>query len=269
MSDTPLTLESLETQAIELTTEAFKFRGAIDSIGEKLKLFGNNFKQFIEERFVSQDVTLNLMDEKKLKNYERSVKYTDVRQDMIRIPRGLKVSFLDHLHTLNQSQDVVDKLIPETLTPCEKYLGTVLSSPDTLKSQRDAGIFDVIVLHDIDKIRALVAKDFDKDQAEYRRYGQMIKSQSTLGTLAKSYNDLAVRFSRVPRDEILEYVAQIVDHMDTIIVNLKEDPEVYSGTGASIANLAKVAQAVATEVEYYSIHAFMLEQMDACMSELG
>lgn len=269
MSDIELTLEALEDQAIELTTEAFKYQGAISAIGDKLKLFGSSFKQFVEERLSTQEIVANLLDERALKNHEKTVRYTDVRHDRIRVPRGLKVSYLDHLQTLHRSQDTVDKLIPETLKPCEHFLGMLLSAPDSLRSQRDAGIFDAIVLHDIDGLKKIVSKDFDRDQATFRPYGQMIKNQNSLGTIAKSYNDLVGRFSAVPRDEVLAYLAQIVDHLNTVIGNLTEDPEVYSGTGASIANLAKVAQAVATEIEYYSMHAFMIEQLDAALSELG
>jgi hypothetical protein len=259
MSTKELGLTSLETQALELTQEAINFRGAMRNIGDKLKAYSESFQSFIKNQFIEDVPQIGLINDSLAKSLAKNDQYMNLRRRKVIVPPGLKVSYLDHLKTLHESQANVDRLIPEILAPTEKFLGTLLARPDTLKSRREPEVVQNALDHDVDALKSKLAKDFDKGRHETVNYGDLIGRQSDWPKIAESFNNLSDRLGHIDRVEVLHYVTTISEHLERLIEHLSDDSQAYVENGITISNLAKVSYAVANEVEFYATHAYMVE----------
>lgn len=259
MSTTELSLTQLEGQALELTQEAINFRGAMKNIGDKLRAYSDSFQAFVKTQFIEDAPQIGLINDSLSKKLAKNDQYMTLRRRKVIVPPGLKVSYLDHLKTLHTSQANVDALIPEILMPTEKFLGALLARPDTLKSHREPEIIQQAVNHDVDALKATLAKDFDKGRHETVNYGDLVGRQSDWPKIAESFNDLSDRMGRIDRVQILGHVTTISEYLERLIEHLSDDSQAYAENGISVSNLAKVSYAVATEVEYYATHAYMVE----------
>lgn len=259
MSTQPVTLVSFEDQCLNLTQEAFLSRGSIRDLGEKLSAFSASFKQFITQSFVEDVTNIGLLNENAFQKLSKADNYMRLRNKKVVVPKGLKVSYLEHLKTLHVSQNHVNGLFTDVLIPIEKFLGLLLHNPDNLKGNREAGVIDDVVARDVESVQKEVSKDFSRDQAEQRAYGELVGRQSDWIKISRSFNDLSEALAVITREEVLKYVTSIGELLETLIERLEEDPEVYSANGVGISNMAKVAYAVASEVEYYALHSFMVE----------
>jgi hypothetical protein len=259
MSTQQLTLKSFEDQCLELTQEAFSARGSIRNLGEKLNAFSNSFKQFITQSFVEDVPNLGLLNENAFRKLSKADNYMRLRNKKVVVPKGLHVTYLEHLKSLHVSQKHIDGLFDDVLIPIEKFLGALLHNPDNLKGQREAGIVQDVIDRDVESVQKEVAKDFSRDQAEQRLYGELIGRQSDWMKISSSFNDLSESLAVITREEVLKYVTNIGELLETLIGRLEEDPEVYASNGVGISNMAKVAYAVASEVEYYALHSYMVE----------
>lgn len=259
MSTTKLSLTELEGQALELTQEAINFRGAMKHVGDKLKAYSESFQSFIKNQFVEDVPQIGLINESVAKKLAKNDQYMTLRRRKVIVPPGLKVTYLEHLKTLHASQDNVDRMIPEILSPTEKFLGALLARPDTLKSRREPEVIQQAIDHDVDALKDRLSKDFDPARHEVANYGDLVGRQSDWPKIAESFNELSDRLGRVDRIEVLKYVTTISEHLERLIEHLNDDSQAYAENGISISNLAKVSYAVATEVEFYATHAYMVE----------
>lgn len=259
MSTQMMTLKSFEDQCLELTQEAFSVRGSVKNLGEKLSAFSSSFKQFMTQSFVEDVSQLNLLNENAFRKLSKSDNYMRLRNKKVIVPKGLNVSYLDHLKSLHVSQKHVDGLFDEVLIPIDKFLGALLNNPDNLKGSREAEVVNRVVERNVEGVQKEVAKDFSRDQAEQRTYGELIGRQSDWTKISGSFNDLSESLSVLTREAVLKYVVGIGELLEVLIQRLEEDPEIYAANGVGIANMAKVAYAVASEVEYYALHSYMVE----------
>lgn len=261
MSEQSIDLGVLEQAAIELTTEALSFRGSFDTLRLKLPEYFNAVTDFVGNLMPGNAAQLDLLNERK--HYELSKKgdYMSLRRYPVMVPKGLNTTYLKHLGTLSVAQDAIDGLIQETLAPFEKHLAVLLTNPETLQSQRESKIVDKVITHDIESVRALIAKDFSRDGAERRPYGSLIGRQSEWVPIARDYNNLVERLARISRKEVLALVELISEHLNKLLQRMESDPETYAATGVTIAELAKVSFVMAQEVEFYATHSYMMEQL--------
>jgi hypothetical protein len=269
MSEQPIDLGVLEQAALELTTEALSFRGSFDYLRQKLPAYFSKVTEFVSNSLSDVDVELDLLNESKHYQLSKKSNYMLLRRTPVMVPKGLATTYLKHLSTLNKAQDAVDGLIQETLEPFEKHLAVLLTDPSTLQSQRESKIVDKVVTHDIESIRDLIAKDFSRDGAERRPYGDLITRQAEWPKIASEYNDLVERLARVPRKTVLDLVKTISEHLDKLLQRMESDPETYAASGVSISELAKVSFVMAQEVEFYATHTFMIEQLQASIEAAG
>lgn len=261
MKQYPISLEEFEQDCASLSMEALNIRGTIENVRKRLPLFFAKFKSFISSRLATGVMHVDLIDTYKADKILKNIDYLTVRKMRVIVPKGLNTTFLKHLETLHLSQDLVDKLFGETLNPCNLLLARLLSDPDSLRSQRESKAFNAIVLHDFEPVRKRLVSEFSKDGAERRLYGEVIERQTDWSLVISTYNELVTRFSRINLDDVLKSVRQISDQMDRLIENMETDPNVYAASGLTISSLAKLAHSIATEVEHFAMHGFMIEQM--------
>lgn len=263
MSVHAVNLDALEEATLAMSIEAINLRGSFDSLRQKLPGFFGKLTDFTNGLLPNTELQLDMFNQRKYAELAKKGDYMVLRRRNVMVPKGLQVSYLKHLETLNRNQDAIDYLITETLRPFERHLGTLLSNPDTLKSQRESKIIDKVVIHDIAALRTEMAKDFNKDSAERRPYGAVIGRQSDWPKITLEFNDLIERAARVSRKEVLSLVELISEHLDKLIQRMETDPETYEATGLKISELAKVSFVMAEEVEFYATQAFMIEQLQA------
>jgi hypothetical protein len=263
MSEQTVSLGVLEEATLVLSTEAINLRGSFDSLREKLPGFFDKLTGFVNGLLPNEELQLDLFNQRKYAKLSKKGDYMTLRRRNVMVPKGLQVSYLKHLTSLNRNQDALDELLTETLRPFERHLATLLSNPETLKSQRDSKIIDKVVTHDIESLRTEMAKDFNKDSAERRSYGDLVGRQSDWPKIAGEFNDLVERMARISRKEVLSLVETISGHLNKLIERMETDPETYEASGLKISELAKVSFVMAEEVEFYATQAFMVEQLQA------
>lgn len=269
MTTQPLTLEQFEDVCLSLSTEAMSVKGSLKPLRRKLPEFFEQFNAFVNSRFFDDDdeMDLALLSQSHYSALAKKGDYMALRRRMVLVPKGLNVTYLDHLETLSKSQDLVDKLMPETLVPFERFLGTLLTHPDTLKSQRESGTLEDVVQHDLESMQEMISKDFTRDGNERRAYGDVIERQRDWPKIVQNFNSVTERLVQIPRKQVIEMVETITEHLNVIVERIEEDPEAYAASGVTISSLAKMSYAAASEVEYYSIHAFMVEQLQTSIED--
>jgi F0F1-type ATP synthase delta subunit len=261
MSEPTVSLGILEEATLDLSTEAINLRGSFDSLRQKLPDFFGKLTGFVNGLLPNQELQLDMFNQRKYAELAKKGDYMTLRRRNVIVPKGLQVSYLKHLESLNRNQDAIDTLITEILSPFEKHLGTLLSNPETLKSQRESKIIDKVVVHDVAGLRSEMAKDFNKDSAERRPYGTVIGRQSDWPKITLEFNDLVERMARISRKEVLSYVELISEHLEKLIQRMETDPETYESNGLKVSELAKISFVMAEEVEFYATQAFMVEQL--------
>ena len=263
MPEHVMTLEEFETASLALAQEALSIplSGTFTKLRAALPNYFANLKDFIQHRLFDNNAALDLLNQNKYSALANEGNYMALRMKPVIVPKGLNASYLDYLKVLEKAQDSVDLLIPETLTPFQKYLGALLSDPDTLKSQRQAQMLDTVTTHDLEPVQKDIQALFSQDNAENRTYGTLIQRQRDWPYIVSQFNDLVERMAKSPRSEILKSVETIGDYLDTLMKRVTEDPDAYAASGVTVSALAQLCYAMASEVEFYATQSFRIEAL--------
>lgn len=267
MQPAKLTLEDIGTEALELSQEAMSFTADIDNVREKLPNFFKGVTSFVEEKLNSLRQRESAIDRGLFKSAKEADEYMKLRNKKVPVPAGLSTTFLEHLGTLEENQQYADTLMSDVLIPTEKYLGRLLDKPDNMKSQIEDSLISVIGQRDIDSAKANMHDDFSKDQAQSRKYSDVIKRQGDWDTLYKRMDDLESRIDAHDPIDTVDMVTTISEYLDVIIERLEEDPETYNMSGVTISTLTKLTYLIATEVEFMSVHTFMYKEFKTAVEE--
>lgn len=260
MQPANVSLESIGEEALVLSQEAMSFTADIDNVREKLPSFFKSVSTFIGEKLDGLKTRETQLSRSLFKAAKESDEYMKLRNKKVPVPAGLSVTYLEHLNTLEANQHYADTLMDDVLSPTEKYLGRLLDSPDRMKSQMEDTIIIKLANRSIGDAKARADKDFSKDKAESRKYGEVIKRQGDWDTLYSKLNDLEKRISKNDPIDTVDMVTTISEYLDLMIERMEEDPQVYSASGITISSLAKLTYILATHVEFVSVHTFMVKE---------
>lgn len=258
-----LDVESFHRDYSQFAMEAFSFKISLKDIQRLLPDFFGKLKSLVTNFFSRDQIDFALFDERKYNTLTKNIDYMQVRRQRVIVPKGLSTTYAEYLKSLHKAQDTVDLLLSETLHPFERYLAALLHDPDQLKTQSKADIDTTYKLHDLDAVKKEISKNFSKDQAEKREYGELVARQNEWPVILKDFNRLVERVSLVPRSQVLEVVTAITEHLDILAVRMKESPSEYAPSGMTVKSLADISFAMASEVEYYAMHSFMIESLQS------
>lgn len=189
--------------------------------------------------------------------------YMELREKRIVVPRGLNVTYLEHLKTLFAAEEFVKGLLSETLIPLKRYLAELLTDPTALGSQRVSVTLDKLTTVNVDKAKNLLAKDFSRDRAERRPYYTLVSRQKDWAEILKQYNELVFRLESIKRADVMREVDEIIEILEVLGKRIHEEPDVYAASGVTAKTLASFIFNVANQVEFYSYFCYNIEALGA------
>lgn len=255
-------VESIREMGDELSMEAFGILDKLKAARARLPQFFDSIKKTAQSFFDFDPAHVDLIEKRTALDLSSKGNFMVIRNRKVVVPKGMKSSYLKFIDQLMKQQEMVNKLIPETLKPFEKYLAQLLDDPDRLRTAGVSSLDAAFRLHDVDGMKKDLSKHYDKDMSEYRPYGELVGRNSDWPKIMVNFNGLIDSMSSIDRKEVLKLVTIIAEHMDVLVQRMQEFPETYEPSGLTIKSLADISYAMAQEIEFYSIHAYIIEQLD-------
>lgn len=221
-------------------------------------------KSFFTSFFETKDVFLH---QRRFESYLGKTKHVAVMDKLVIVPRGLKTTLIEHLRHQTMLQQALQPILEQILIPLERFLSTLLHAPEALSSlhqDKRLGGFKTI---DVNKLKAAFAKDFSRDNAERRPYGEIIERSSDWVDVYKLYNELILQMNAIPRDAVQKRLDAIIPLLTLLAQRLEEEPDLYKPSGVTAKTMGDFLFNLAQMVEFYSIFSFNLEAVGASIDD--
>lgn len=258
-------LEELKALSIDVTMESFNFEGAIEVLRSKVNALTDKLKEIVNSSKV-QDVE-NIVKVDKRLSIRKFTKdnYVEVSNRLVHQPKGLNVTFIKYINTLTEVHDnLISKLLVETLNPLEKYLGTLLTIPDEINSKREPKELSKLIKHDVEVEASRVAACFGKEALERRPYRDLIERNSDWIVISDKFNALRDKTLQVNRLTVLELTDLILEHLD----NLESTMDKQKVSRVTLHSLSKLVYSAAAEVEFYAVHTYNVEGLGNLLNKI-
>jgi hypothetical protein len=221
-------------------------------------------KSFFTSFFETKDVFLQ---PRRFESYLGKTKHVAVMDKLVIVPRGLKVTLLEHLRHQTMFQQALQPILEQILIPLERFLSTLLHAPESLSSlQQDRRLAGFKTI-DVDKLKAAFAKDFSRDSAERRPYGEVIERSSDWAEVYSLHNELVLQMKAIPRDAVQKKLDAIIPLLTLLAQRLEEEPDMYKPSGVTAKTMGEFLFNLAKMVEFYSIFSFNLEAIGASIDD--
>lgn len=265
-------LENIEDLAIDITKAVYGINtysqeSLCHSTEGKLPQLFSNLKTFVKEHLVF-NFSKQYINPRTYKSFASKYEYKDIHMAKIQVPRGLNVTYLHYITTLNDIQTHIESLVSDVLTPFEKILGQWLTDPKNLRTRRESTQIVQVFNRNVDILKAAYSKCFSEDDSDFRRYHEMIDRQGDLYTIAHEFNKLKSSAVAIKTKDIVKKVESINDLLDTLIARIEEAPEEYKTSSVTISDLTKICFLVASEVEQYALYQHAVIQLETSLEQL-
>ena len=273
--DNSPSLEELESDLIALQNRDFPaiFSAEDRDARSDIRSFGEKVSRFFRNLITREGINIRLLSESRIPKSMEKISYSDARDVKIIVPKGFMGPYKDYLEAIEPiAQGPIASLQEDVLDEFLDFLGTMINDPERLRSQRHSGLLETLQQRDIEQHQEKIGEFYGRDQAERRRYGELVGRQSDWKDITKLWNNVVTELQQIPRKTIEDKTEQASDLLETLSEKLDEDPEIYNLSGISAENLTNMSYGVAFEVEFYSIFTYMLEEfggsLDYCIDEL-
>lgn len=255
-----ISLESLDRQHRIISLESTNLSQTLSAVTDRLPGFLVDVKHFITNTMNPFASTTGLVNSHTLEARLRNVDFLLVAGLAVDTPPGFRAKWLDYIQALNQGQAVLDIFQATALKPFETWLGTLINSPDLLRSVGSAPSLMRYKAPDLDGIKAAMAKCFDPKSGDVSAtVGDVVSRSADIPVVTRQLNDINSRFATIDRKVLIRQVTAITELLDALIAGIKEDPEGLPVSGATLKTLTEMTFNMAREVEFYSAHAYAVE----------
>lgn len=254
---------SLEAQRKLINVEAVSQENLLKAIPQRLPGFVASVKDFISG-ILGADAPLvsTFSPDRQMNDTLRKHTYANLMYLKVYVPAGLKVTYLQYLSVLSKGQDVVDRMLNDTLAPAQVWIGHLLTDPSKLKSILGDKSFKDIYFPDLEKLKKANAACFDARSVHTTvSFDDALKSNREWDEVSRQLVNLQTRYNAVSRKAIIDATTDLVESFDKLLHHVETEPELYQMSGANLKALSEVAYQLAQIVEFYSVHSYQLMQL--------
>lgn len=265
----PVTLESLRRSYEMISLESMTLSQTLKALPHRLPEFVADVKNFIFNMSAAKDAPLlAAIDTRLMERMLPKHNYVHMSDVTIFVPPSMNVHWNDYLDALSTSQTLVDGLLEETLSPALRYVSVMLTQPENLASLRSKTGEYSIVFHDIESVRKKLAACFSKTGADTKvRYGDVFKNNNDALVAMKRTNDLCESMAKINRQDVIQTVNEITDVLDKLLIRMKQYPDQYKMSGATMNDISKLAYNLGAEIEFFAAHVYMVQSASQAMQD--
>jgi hypothetical protein len=264
---TPVTLESLRRDYEMISLESMTLTQTLKALPHRLPEFVADVKNFIFNMSAAKDAPLlAAIDTRLMERMLPKQNYVHMSDVTVFVPPSMNVEWNVYLDALSTSQTLVDGLLNETLSPALRYISVMLTQPENLASVRGKASEYNIVFHDIEAVRKKIAACYSKSGADAKvRYGDVFKNNNDALIAMKRTNELCEAMAKINRQEVITAVNEITDAMDKLLIRMKQYPDQYKMSGATMNDISKLAYNLGAEIEFFAAHVYMVQSASQAM----
>lgn len=257
---------SLEQQAAMLSMEAFNVKASMQAVTRVFPAFARNIQDRLKG-FLANDVPMIPAVKPLSMAKIKSINFAAQRKTQLYGPLGLKVTYSEYLHALDQSVDVVAAIQEKQVGALTQFANGLLAEPgrfNSARSDKPALPFGEDTIADC---RKKLEKCVDRASTQsIHEYGKLYRNNQEVHIVTEQVNDMIDRFLRVNREELIQSVTDCVDVLERMADRLENDDS-FKPNGATLSALVQGILTTAKLVEFFSITGHLLAEVAGCVQE--
>lgn len=125
-----------------------------------------------------------------------------------------------------------------------------------------------IVFHDLDAVKEQLAKCYSKTGADAKvKYGDVFARNTDVLVAMKRMNDICEAMAKINRKEVIDTVNEITDALDKLLIRMKQYPDQYKTSGATMNDISKMAYNLGAEIEFFAAHVYLVQSASQAMQD--
>lgn len=257
---------SLEQQASLLSMEAFNVKASMQAVTRVFPAFARNIQDRMKTFLASETPMIPAVKTLSLAKI-KNINFAAQRKTQVYGPVGIKVTYTEYLHALDQSVDVVTSIQEKQIGALNQFANGLLAEPSRFNSAR--GDKPNLPFGDdtISECRKKLEKCVDRASTQsIHEYGKLYRNNTEVHIVTEQVNDMIDRYLRVNREELIQSVTDCVEVLDRMADRLEHD-ESFKPNGATLAALTQGILTTAKLVEFFSVTGHLLAEVAGCVQE--
>lgn len=255
--DAQVSLESLELDKTRVSLEAGVFSQALSTTATGFSQFFDKAKLFFARAFDQKAGQFRQLNSSELERLTRPLNYLDLVQLKVHVPIGFNTSYLAYAKLLGEAQEHAEQLQNGLLKPFAQYLGEVINDPDRLRALGSSGFKRSFA--NCDQFKRRFEHALNHKGRVQATLGDVLTKIGEIPEVTRLGNNVAGRYTGIDNAQLTKQLASITELLDVLIEALKEDPDNYKASGATIKLLSETVYDIAREVEFYSFLGYQIK----------
>lgn len=257
---------SLEQQASLLSMEAFNVKASMQAVTRVFPAFARNIQERMKT-FLTTDVPMIPAVKPLSMAKIKGINFAAHRKTQVYGPLGLKVTYSEYLHALDQSVDVVTGIQEKQVGALTQFANGLLAEPGRFNSARSDKPVLPYSEDTIAECRKKLEKCVDRASTQsIHEYGKLYRNNTEVHIVTEQVNDMIDRYLRVNREELIQSVTDCVDVLERMADRLEHDDS-FKPNGATLAALTQGILTTAKLVEFFSVTGHLLAEAAGCVQE--
>lgn len=266
-------LQSLKHQQEMISLEAMSGENALSKALMRLPGFFKDAREYITSHignplahiFAKKDLQWTA-----LKINDTS--YTQIKDESVPVPPGLKTDYLSYSTTLLQSSIGANEILTRTVLEFERWISKKLGNPSTLASLSQSLPSHLTMdFETTEKLYTKISQHFvasNQIQHASVKYEQAFRRNADWIHLLENVDKINKYFTTENHDALKRHVSNIVDMVEKLTQRIEEDSKQYAMSSIGLKRLSETIYHIAREVEIYGILKFKVEELFTALDYL-
>lgn len=257
-------VKELELKKRMIAMEAMNLNVNIDSIKAKLTGIAGTLTSFVQDR-VRPQAAIGLISYSQTLGGLEKVRYTDLYQIPLAIPRGLKVTMPQYVEGLTPMVVFAESLMNEVLIPFSTWLSLRIAAPESLATASTVTQLKGFADHDIELYRSNLGKYLDPaSRVEKLPLGKLYPNLASIQPTWDGLNALTTRYIATRPAKVVSVVNEIAVKINRLIDILegkdRDFPDVKVSS-QTITILSSLCWKMAEEVDFYGVLGTLIREV--------
>lgn len=257
-------VKELELKNRMIAMEAMNLNVNIDSIKNKLAGVAGTLASFVQDR-VRPQAAIGLISYSQTLGGIEKVRYTDLYQMLMPVPRGLKVSMPDYVVGLTPMVAFAESLMSDVLIPFSTWLSLRIAAPESLATASTVTELKKFKDHDIELYRQNLINFIDPaSRVEKLPLVKIYPSLSSIQPTWDNINALTTRYIATRPSKVVALVneisVKITRLIDILEGNDRDFPDVKVSS-QTVTIMASLCWKMAEEVDFYGVLGTLLREV--------
>lgn len=244
----------------------------VSATSNLLQSYLTNVKGFIQGAItpIGGGSAMAFVPNTKLDRLLTKTNYVSLSAIHVYVPAGVSCDWVTFLDAVNESQQIVNELVKDTLKPAITYFSQLCATPETLLTIAPSAELAKIKLHEREMTAAKkeIAACYSKHGVETKRvYGDAFKRNGDWAVVNKRLTDLTTQMATTSPALVVDLVTQLAEILDRLVIRMQQSPDIYRVSGVTSGHMARISMQLGFEVEFYAAHCYLVQTAMAAMAD--